>query len=514
VSDVRRYRIVSQWIFGLFFLFLFMNTRYLGEDVILYPVNAFFRLDPLVGIGSMLADRKILVFFWPLLLLLPATILFGRFFCGWICPMGGLLDLFGRKSRVRSPELDIKYYRVKEIVLVFVLAASLLSVNLTGVLDPISLLIRSLTMGVVPPAERAVTGVFDMAYGVGEPVRSVTEPVYGWLLDHFLSFQLPAFRYTILFLGLLIFIIVLELRKRRFWCRNLCPLGALFGWFAALSPLGLKVKDGCTGCGTCLPACRMAAIEGHEEMEIRSRDCILCYDCKDVCEETVIAHVLTQPVKESTSPVLALSRRQMLLSAGGGLLLPLTVGSVARPDPLPQYIIRPPGAVPEDRFLALCLRCGECMRVCLTNGLQPTLFEAGIEGFWTPRLVSRAGYCEYSCTLCGQVCPTGAIVPLDTVTKRKVRIGTAVIDRNLCIPFIRPEECMVCEEHCPTPQKAIVFDDVAVPGPDGPVIVKQPRVLDDLCIGCGICETKCPLEGDSAIRMIHQGEDRASGGMT
>ena len=509
---MRRSRIVSQWVFGLFFLYLFMNTRYLGVDVIPYPVNAFFRLDPLVGIGSMLADRKILVFFWPLLLLLPATVLFGRFFCGWICPMGGLLDLFGRKSRVRSPEPEGRYYRVREIVLVFALTASVFSVNLTGVMDPISLLIRSLAMGFVPPAERAVTGLFDAGYRMGAPVRTVTEPVYGWLLDNLLSFQIPVFRYSLLFLGILIFIIVLELNHRRFWCRNLCPLGALLSWFAAVSPLGLKVQDGCSGCGTCRPSCRMGAIEGSGEMSIRSRDCILCYDCKDVCEESVIAHtVLQQPVVDSAGPVFALSRRQMLLGAGGGLLLPLTVGPAVRSDPLPQYVIRPPGSVAEDRFLALCLRCGECMRVCLTNGLQPTLFETGIEGFWTPRLVSRVGYCEYSCTLCGQVCPTGAIVPLDTVTKRTVRIGTAIIDRNLCIPFIRPEECLVCEEHCPTPEKAIVFDDVNVPGPDGPVVIKQPRVLEEKCIGCGICETKCPLDGDSAIRMIHQGEDRSKG---
>jgi translation initiation factor RLI1 len=107
------------------------------------------------------------------------------------------------------------------------------------------------------------------------------------------------------------------------------------------------------------------------------------------------------------------------------------------------------------------------------------------------------------------VCPTGAITHLDTVTKRKVTIGTAVIDRDRCIPFVKPEQCIVCEEHCPTPEKAIVFDDVTVPVAEGTVVIKQPKVIDHLCIGCGICETKCPLESDSAIIIVRDGEDRA-----
>ncbi|GBE15328.1 MAG TPA: 4Fe-4S binding protein [Proteobacteria bacterium] len=507
---MRRTRILSQWVFGLFFVYLFMNTRYLGADVISYPVNAFFRLDPLAGIGSIIAGRKAIWFFWPLLILLPAVALFGRFFCGWICPMGSMLDLFGRRSRNMSPAPEGRYYRLKELVLIFLLGTSLFSLNLTGILDPISLLIRSLAMGVVPPLERFISSVFDAAYHVGGPTRSVTEPLYGWLTDHVLSFHLPAFRYTALFLGLIGVIIALELLERRFWCRNLCPLGALLSWFSWIAPLGLKAGEGCNACGKCAPACRMGAIEGAEKVVIRARDCTLCYDCVDACPDGFITHPSGNTGVGDNLPLVSLSRRQFLVGAGIGAVFPLTVGSTSRSGNLPPYLIRPPGAVPEADFRALCMRCGECMRVCLTNGLQPTLFESGLEGMWTPRLVSRAGYCEYSCTLCGQVCPTGAIAPLDQVVKRKVRIGTAVINRNTCIPFIKPEECLVCEEHCPTPRKAIVFDNASVHGLNGPVVVKQPRIIEDLCIGCGICETKCPLDGESAIRVINRGEDRAA----
>jgi polyferredoxin/Pyruvate/2-oxoacid:ferredoxin oxidoreductase delta subunit len=525
-GPMRKYRIASQWIFGLLFLVLFFNTRYMGEDVISWPVNAFFTVDPLAAITAMAAARKFLGFFWPVLILLPLTLLVGRAFCGWICPMGGLLDLFGRSSQDRSPKPEGRFYPVKDILLVILLLSSVFAVNIAGLFDPLSILIRSLAMGVVHPLERSIHALFDLAWKAGSPISAVTEPVYRFLTQHLLSFQLPAFRYTALFLLIFILIILLELKERRFWCRNLCPLGALLGRCSAASPLGLSIdKPPCTACGQCTPTCRMGAIIGEDrakgvevKQEIRKRDCILCYDCIGACDDKLISHRLTPiPDQHRTVPLLPMTRRGFMGAAGAGVLLPLAMGKAARPDGLPMDLIRPPGAVSEDRFLRLCLRCGECMRVCLTNGLQPTLFEAGVEAMWTPRLVSRLGYCEYSCTLCGQVCPTEAIVHLDTVTKRKVCIGTAIIDRNRCIPFVKPEQCMVCEEHCPTPEKAIVFDDVAVPVPDGPpgatpsgatIVVKQPRVIEELCIGCGICENKCPLDSKSAIVMVRDGEDR------
>jgi len=509
---MRRLRILSQWTFGLFFLFLFFNTRYTGEDVIPYPVNAFFTIDALAGITAMAAGRKIILFFWPLILLIPFTILFGRFFCGWICPLGGSLDIVGRKSRNRSPSPTGTFYPVKDIALLILLVASLFAVNLSGLVDPLSILIRGLAMGVVHPLEKSVHILFDTAWRLGGPVTSVTEPAYGYLRDHVLSFELPVFRYGVLFLGFLLVLVLLEIRERRFWCRNLCPLGALLGILSSRTPFGLSIeKSGCTACGRCPETCRMGAIEGKNKQKIRKRDCILCYDCVESCETQAIRHTAVPGGTRDAGPVLPLSRRAFFGALGAGVLLPLTAGRSARPDALPASVIRPPGAVPEDRFVGLCLRCGECMRVCLTNGLQPTLFEAGAEAMWTPRLVSRIGYCEYSCTLCGQVCPTGAIRNLDKVTKRRVHIGIAMIMKDRCIPFVKPQECLVCEEHCPTPEKAIVFDDVPVQGPEGPLIIKRPRVLPDLCIGCGICEYKCPVQSESAIVIVRDGEDREKG---
>jgi ferredoxin len=149
------------------------------------------------------------------------------------------------------------------------------------------------------------------------------------------------------------------------------------------------------------------------------------------------------------------------------------------------------------------------MKVCLTNGLQPALVEAGLEGLWTPRLVPRIGYCEYNCTLCGQVCPTQAIRRLPLEAKRTVKIGLAAIDTSRCLPYAFQTTCIVCEEHCPLPRKAIWFEERDVLAHDGTLRrVKQPRVDPILCTGCGICETKCVVQDLPAIRVTSANEDR------
>jgi MauM/NapG family ferredoxin protein len=165
-------------------------------------------------------------------------------------------------------------------------------------------------------------------------------------------------------------------------------------------------------------------------------------------------------------------------------------------------VIRPPGSKPEPDFLDACIRCGECMKVCPTTTLQPSFLEGGIHGVFTPHLVPRIGYCEYNCTLCGQVCPSGAIAPLSVEVKRRTIIGRAHFDTKRCLPYAKGISCIVCEEHCPTPRKAILFDEVEMINIKGEKVrVRQPYVKPSLCIGCGICEKKCPLESESAIRV-------------
>ena len=114
----------------------------------------------------------------------------------------------------------------------------------------------------------------------------------------------------------------------------------------------------------------------------------------------------------------------------------------------------------------------------------------------------RAGYCDYSCNACGQICPVQAIPPLSLEEKREQVIGKAYIDENRCIAWVDREDCIVCEEMCPVPDKAIVLQEAQLLNSDGePVTVQQPHVVRERCIGCGICEYKCPVSGEAAIRV-------------
>ena len=142
------------------------------------------------------------------------------------------------------------------------------------------------------------------------------------------------------------------------------------------------------------------------------------------------------------------------------------------------------------------------MKVCLTNGLQPVLWEAGLEGLYTSRLIPRMGYCAYTCNLCGQVCPTGAIPHLELKVKQATVLGTAAINRTRCIPYSEGADCLVCEEHCPVSPKAITYVEQEVVNVQGErVKIKLPMVIPDRCIGCGHCEHVCPVGGAAAIRV-------------
>ncbi len=234
-------------------------------------------------------------------------------------------------------------------------------------------------------------------------------------------------------------------------------------------------------------------------------------ECQEHCPREIITFGCKRPVQkaEAFSP----SRRQFLGTMAGGVTISAIGGVSPKAGVYSETgLIRPPGALAEEEFLARCVRCGECMQVCIGNALQPSFLEAGITGMFAPLLVARTGYCEYNCTLCGQVCPTAAIGDLSLQEKHGWKIGNVFFDKNRCLPYAKGVPCIVCEEHCPTPEKAILFKEVSVLNQKGErVAVKQPYVIDDLCIGCGICENKCPVPGRSAVLLTNEGEARSGG---
>ncbi len=307
-----------------------------------------------------------------------------------------------------------------------------------------------------------------------------------------------------LFIG----IVLLNISRERFWCRYLCPLGAFLGLISRWNVVKLKIDpQKCTECNLCTIHCQTQAHPFPEE-EWKSPECIYCLTCSAICPTSAVCF----PIKSTPEKIsrVDLSRRKLIFTSILGLLaVPFfrLSPSAKRASPL---LIRPPGALPEKMFLQKCIKCGECMKACPTNALQPALTEAGPEGIWTPVLVPKIGYCEYFCSLCSQVCPTGAIRELTIEEKTQLKIGLAWVDKNRCIPYDLGTPCIVCEEHCPTSPKAIKLVKIEVKLPDGNIKTPVAPVIDtDLCIGCGICETKCPVVDKPAIYITSVGESRS-----
>jgi polyferredoxin len=528
-----RLRLYSQIFFFALFLFLLLRTEFRGsftssgsEIRLPDPVGLFFRIDPLVAVSNALASRALYKgLLWSLTILIP-TMLLGRFFCGWICPLGSIHHFFGslKSERKRGKQLleSNRYKRwqtTKYYLLIASLAAALFGTGVVGWLDPFSLLVRSMGLSVLPATNYALQASLRVwehsRFPFVQTIGGVLHFLLGMLL---LNFKQPYFRQGVWLGFIFIFILALNLRVTRFWCRAICPLGALLGLVSRWSILGLvKNPEHCNDCNRCLLRCQggddpIGGVPWHPA------ECHLCLNCVDECPEHGLRFKFF-PAQKTVGT--NLQRRKVLTGLAAGVaLIPVmraTPGFAAERD---ERLLRPPGAVDEGFFLSRCIRCGECMKVCPNNALQPALGQAGIEGLWSPVLVPRMGYCETSCVLCSQVCPTGAIWEITAKEKgwsvdvaratNPIRLGTAFYDRGRCLPWAMATDCIVCEEWCPTSPKAIYFRAAEVIDAAGNVKqVKQPYLDPSHCVGCGACEHACPVQDRPAVYVTSIGESRS-----
>jgi polyferredoxin len=526
-------RWLSQAIFLLLFLFLLLRTEFRGSlhasagDIRLpYPVNLFFRLDPLVALSNALASHALYRgLLWSLLILIP-TMFLGRFFCGWICPLGSIHHFFSswKSERKRGKQLieSNRYKRwqtTKYYLLIVSLVSALLGTGIVGWLDPFSFLVRSMGLSILPATDyglRAFLSALEHSrHASVQTVGIVLHFILGALL---LGFKQPYFRQGI-WLGLIfIFLVVLNLRVTRFWCRALCPLGALLGLVSRWAILGLvKSPEQCDTCNRCLLRC-----QGGDDpiggVPWRQAECHLCLNCVDECPEHGL-HFRFFPAQKSIGA--NLQRRKVLTGlAAGAAMVPLLRSTPGFAVERHERLLRPPGALDEGEFLSRCVRCGECMKVCPNNALHPAFTEGGLEGLWTPVLIPRIGYCETSCVLCSEVCPTGAIWEITAKEKgwsgnvadgtKPIRLGTAFYDRGRCLPWAMATDCIVCEEWCPTSPKAIYLRPEEVIDAAGNVKqVKQPYLDASRCVGCGACEYACPVQDRPAVYVTSVGESRS-----
>ncbi len=486
---------ISQLLFLLLFLVLFVATDYRGNDEIPAAVNSFFRADPLVLTTYLLAAKSFTLLLLPALLVLILTMILGRFFCGWLCPLGTVLDLVTVRIAKRHPPSWL-IGNLKYLLLFSLLGAALAGLNLAGIFDPMAILLRSVTFFAYPLLGDGARSGWVGLYRVMGDSRDHLAPGYALFRDYLLPFRESSYPLAVSSTLLLLVIIFLEHYGSRSWCRYLCPLGTLLGLASRLSPVRRTPDRVCNDCGHCGKVCPTVDDRKMPDGE----ECLRCFACDRVCGSGRVRFRLTTSLHLRARPYLP-ARRVLLGGIAGGLLF--ARGLRWKSAQARERLLRPPGVRDEVEFLAKCVRCGECMKVCLRSALYPATFQAGIEGLYTPLLIPRLGYCEYHCTLCGQVCPTGAIPNLPKGEKEREVMGKAVLDKNHCLPFARKSNCMVCEEHCPIPQKAIRSRTVETVDLNGRrITLMEPYVVEELCNGCGICEHVCPLEGRSGIEVF------------
>jgi polyferredoxin len=484
-------QIYSVFFFSLFVLLIILTDF---RNLKGYEVTLFLELDPLVAIATFLTSWTLYKGLLLSLIIIIPTLFLGRFFCSWICPFGILNQWVSRVLNKRRISEDYSInayrtvYRVKYYILTLIIVLAVAGSLQSGLFDPIPLITRSLSISLFPALNNATGALY------------LKQPVfYGGIAIS------------------LVFIIILFANRfiTRFWCRVLCPLGGLLGVLSVPSVLRIRRDvEKCTDCKRCLKNCH-GGCDPHSELRVS--ECHLCMNCIDACPEDAIHYGRARKTSSVHKPLDVNRRRVIEVAAAGIVVFPMMRSSVNAMTRVQDKVIRPPGSLKEQDFLRRCLKCGECMRVCPTNVIQPALFEAGFEGLWSPVLINKIGYCEYNCVLCGQVCPTGAITALSVekkvgkgAFKKPTKIGTAFYDRGRCLPWAMNTECIVCEEVCPTSPKAIWFKEFELKMRDGSKkTFKRPFIDPQKCVGCGICENKCPVQDRPAVRVTSIGETRS-----
>lgn len=495
-----RVRLTVQVLTLILFLYLLLGTT--QQLATFLPPDLFFRLDPLAGIAAMIASRSWIMPMALGVITLILAIVFGRVWCSWVCPMGSILDWVPSR-RVRKDKLDIpSYWRQGKYFLLFVIVIGALFGSLMLViLDPITLLFRTVTSVILPGLSILIAGMESLLYNV-VPLK----PVVAWfdgLVRGTLLIEHPFFLPNLLILLLFVAVLALNAIRPRFWCRYLCPLGGLLGLVSRAVRVRYKVdEEKCISCKRCAVICHTGAIDAENKFAASAAECTTCLECVDVCPTRAISFSgqTGMAAKQSYDP----SRRQFLASLGAAAIGAVLLKFLPLLRSKRLQLIRPPGSS-EGQLLSQCIRCGECVKVCPTGAIQPDLSADTLENLWTPELKMRQGYCDYSCNSCGQVCPTGAIPKLSLEKKQQTVIGKAVIDKERCIPWSQGLDCIVCEEMCPIPSKAIQLKGGGG-GRGQRAGVRRPEVVEDLCIGCGICEAQCPVAGEAAIRIYPSDE--------
>ncbi len=427
--------------------------------------------------------------------LLIATMVLGRVYCSVLCPLGVFQDIiswvrgrFNKRARSRFRySADLTWLRVSFLAL-FVIALILGFTNLALYIDPYS-------------AYGRIAGtLFRPVYSEANNLLATTQGADEYTFYH-VSYYISAGALVVAAITFII-ITVLAWSNGRLYCNSICPVGTVLGYLAKYSWLKPVINtDKCIKCGSCARKCKASCIDFKNEAIDYSR-CVACMDCIGACSKDAISYsrIIKKPALEKATAnsgrrdfltVSALLAGSAILHAeeknvDGGL-----AKIIDKVKPERKTLITPPGSLSHANFFRSCTACQLCISNCPNGVLRPS---SDPSRFMQPEVSYERGYCRPECTLCSEVCPTGAITLLDVADKSAVQIGHAVWIKENCLPYTDGTSCGNCGRHCPT--GAIVMTAI---DPENPRSPKVPAVNIEACIGCGACENLCPVRPFSAI---------------
>ncbi|MCX7787840.1 MAG: 4Fe-4S binding protein [Spirochaetes bacterium] len=455
------------------------------------------------GIGS---DAFIIV-----ILILGSTVLFGRWYCAFLCPLGTIQQIASPRRMIRGGRLiqhpvwdDLIRYGLLGLVAALVTVTSIAgwsgSMVVLDLLDPYGLFGRILRDLFFP----LIVFLNWLLFQVSRLFELIV-PLLSYKPD------LPVFFATLLLGGSWF---VAARKRGRIYCGSFCPVGTVLGLGGRVSLFQIQM-DGreCTRCGLCINTCPVGALNrgSSGEIHLEAGRCVLCMNCIEACpvgalrygRRTEAARVASS---EGASSTYIPSRREFLgkaarISKGLVAYVTLTVlGGVityglapgrfllkkraSSPSLQPNLPSTPPGSQGIHRFTSLCISCHLCVSHCPTGVLSPSLWEYGMKGLFQPVMDYQRGFCEYECTRCGEVCPTGAILPLSVEEKKTIQIGRVKFEQDRCVVVTQGTICGACAEVCPTHAVGMIpyRNNLDLPATD-----------NALCIGCGSCEHACPV---------------------
>ncbi len=418
------------------------------------------------------------------IVVLLLTLLFGRVYCSFLCPLGTLQDIiryvsnrFKRRKlyRYSKPKNTLRY-GILLLTLIFLISGSLVFLNL---LDPYS--------------------------GFGKIISNLVRPVYYtlnnvlvWVLNQFGNYSLfkvelksyswTSFGYSVALLGLIGWFVY---KQGREYCNSVCPVGTFLGLISRFSIFRIRLDESlCNSCGICGARCKSGCIDTKNKKVDFSR-CVGCMNCLIACPSSGVKFT-TNKIETEMIPVTVPEERRSflkksLVTVGGIVTLSkdaFTEGINNGKIPVvKEYPVIPPGALSIRHFTNTCTACHLCVSACPTHVIQPSLFQYGIKGMMQPYMDYHAHFCNFECTLCSEVCPTGAIQPIGLEEKKLTQLGISKFIKENCVVYTDEKDCGACSEHCPTKAVNMVFYKDKL---------KIPEVNDKICIGCGACEYACP----------------------